>query len=74
MKKDPLDEFLKYKQRMDELSNLKEKLNKAVKDAAIVNSAYQKYLLANPNKEKRKRLNAHVSALREEILKLIPNI
>lgn len=70
---DKMGEFnhLKYIQWQDSLQHYKKLLDKIVKDAKSVNTAYQKYLQANPYKEEKKVLAKKRKEYTDKILKLI---
>ena len=67
------DDWVKYQERLQQLSDLKVELNKTVKDHAKIATAYQKYLQANPYKKDKNYLKKRIQHIREEILRLIPD-
>lgn len=67
-----IDNYVAYRERLEQLSDLKGRLAKAVDDRAKVNTKYIKYLEANPHKEEKSRLDGLVAELRERIITMIP--
>jgi len=62
---------LKFIRWNDALKHYKKQLDEAVKRGKKVNTAYQKYLKANPHKEEKFKLEADRKRYTERILRLI---
>lgn len=71
--RDNLDDYIKYKERIEHLSDLKKKLASKVKELTKTRAEYLNYLKANPHKEPRKKLEKAIQDLRKKLMDLIPN-
>ena len=68
-----IENYVMYRERLQELIVLKAKLKKEIKVLAKIRTNYKKYLSENPYKEPRIKHEKSVNNLREELMKLIPD-
>jgi len=70
---DKIAKYEEYQRIVNEAVKLKSLLKTKSTSLAKVNTAYQKYLMDNPYKERKKELTEEVDNLRNELMKVIPD-
>ena len=68
-----IETYLVYKERLDELTKLKNKLKNMVLELGIVRTKYVRYLDQNPYREERAEKEDIVKTLQKSIMDLIPD-